>query len=53
MDKLSVIVDKTREIYENTKVHKDYVFNKENIKNFISLSIELINANLIELGILK
>ena len=53
MDRLNVIVDKTREIYENTKVHKDYVFNMENIKNFISLSIELITANLIELGILK
>lgn len=53
MDKLHIIVDKTREVYENTKVHKDYVFNMENIHNFISLSIELITSNLVELGILN
>lgn len=53
MDKVQIMVDKVVEIYENTKVHKDYVFNMENIENFIDISVELIESNLKELGILK
>lgn len=53
MDKMQIIVDKVREIYDNSKLHKDYVFNMENIENFIDISLELIEANLKEIGVLK
>lgn len=46
MDKLSIIVNKASEIIENTKVHKDMVFNLDNIKKFISTAVILIQADL-------
>ena len=49
MDKIKTIVDKTSIIIENTKEHKDFVFNIENIKKFIERSTELILAQLKEL----
>ncbi len=52
MDKINVIVDKAGVIVENTKVHKELVFNIFNIKKFIETSVGLILLNLDELGIL-
>jgi len=52
MDKIDKLLDKIVYIINNTKVHKDLVFNLENIENFISLSTELIESNLKELKIL-
>ncbi len=49
MNKISLIVNKTRQIYENSKVHKDMVFNMDNVDEFIKLSTELIMANLEEI----
>lgn len=46
MNKLNIIVDKAGEIIENTKEHKDMVFNLDNIKKFISTSVMLIEADL-------
>lgn len=51
MDKLDVIINKTSEIIENTKKNKDMMFNMENVIRFIDTSVELILANLGELGI--
>ena len=51
MDKINLLINKSREIIENTKTHKDMVFNIENIDSFISMCISLITANLKELNI--
>jgi hypothetical protein len=51
MEKISLIINKAGEIIENSKEKKDYVFNIDNIKKFISTSVELIEANLRELKI--
>lgn len=42
MDKLYLIVNKTAEIIENTKVRKDLVFNMEDIHKFIKYSSDII-----------
>ena len=52
MDKINVIVNKVGEVIENTKVHKDMVFNMDNVKLFIKTSVELILANLKDIGVL-
>ena len=52
MDKLNIVIDKFREIYENSKIHKDMIFNMDNVNKFIDLSVELITADLEELGLL-
>lgn len=52
MDKLNIVINKFREIYENSKVHKDMVFNMDNVNKFIDLSIKLISTNLEELKLL-
>ncbi len=52
MDKLYLIVDKAIEIVMNSKLHKDMVFNMDNIHQFISLCIELVESNLRDLGVL-
>ena len=51
MDKINLIVDKVSLIIENTKVKKDYIFNVENINNFISFSKDIILSNLKELNV--
>ena len=51
MDKIHIIVDAAGKIIEETKVHKDMVFNVDNIKQFISTSVELILSELEKLGI--
>lgn len=52
MDKLNIVIDKFREIYENSKIHKDMIFNMDNVNKFIDLSIKLISTNLEELKLL-
>lgn len=49
IDKLALIVNKAGEIIENSKITKEMTFNMENIHNFISLSTNLILANLDEI----
>ena len=51
MDKIKIIIDKASVIIKNSKEHKDFVFNIENIKKFIERSTELILANLKELNV--
>ena len=53
MDKISVIVDKAGEIIENSKKRKEYLFNIDNIKTFVTTSTDLILSNLKEMGIEK
>ena len=52
MNKLFLIVDKAGKIIENTKVHKDMVFNMKNVHKFIETTIDLITDNLKELNVL-
>ena len=42
MDKLEIVVDKMGVIIENSKESKEYLFNMENVINFIDLSTTLI-----------
>ena len=51
MNEIKTIVDKTSIIIQNSKEHKDLVFNIENIKKIIERSTELILAQLKELNI--
>ena len=51
MNEIKTIVDKTSIIIKNSKEHKDFVFNIENIKKFIERSTELILVQLKELNI--
>ena len=51
MDKLYLIVNKAGEIIENSKKTKEYVFNMENIHKFISLCVDIIYSNLIDLNL--
>ena len=53
MDKISVIINKAGEIIENSKKKKEYLFNIDNIKTFITTSTDLILSNLKEMGIEK
>ena len=52
MDRIKTIIDKASVIIENSKEHKDFVFNIENIKKFIDTSTELILAELKKLNII-
>lgn len=49
MDKMDLIINKAKEIYEGSKMRREYVFDMENIDNFISLSVKLIMADLKEM----
>ena len=51
MNEIKTIVDKASIIIKNSKEHKDFVFNIENIKKFIERSTELILVKLKELNI--
>ena len=53
MNHLDKIINKAREIYEESKVHKDYVFDMDNINNFISLSVKLIESDLRDLKVIN
>ena len=50
VEKLSVLIDYTGVIIENTKKSKDYTFNLEQIKTFIETSSDLIYLKIRELG---
>ncbi len=52
MNRMDLIINKTIELYEGCKIHKDYVFDMDNINNFISLSVKLIEADLQELKLM-
>ena len=52
MDKINLIVDKAGIIVENAKKYKEFTFNMENVKNFVSLCVDIISSNLIELDVL-
>ena len=52
MNNLSVIIDKAGIIIENTKVHKPYMFDMKEIKNFIGDSVKKILDNLIDINVI-
>ena len=51
MDRLQVIIDKTSIIIENSKIHKDLIFNIDNIKKFVETSVNLTLAKIQELNL--
>lgn len=51
MDKLQVLIDKMSLIIKNTKTHKDFIFDIDNVKKFVDTSVDLILAKLKELGL--
>ena len=53
MDRMDIIVNKAGEIIENSKIFKDFVFNIDNVKQFVDLSVKLIKSNLIDLNIIE
>ena len=52
MDKMNIIIDKIKEIYEGSKIHREYIFDMDNIHNFIDLSVKLIAADLKEMNLM-
>ena len=52
MEKLSIIINKTNEIIENSHSKESYIFNIYNIIQFINTSINLIELKLKELNLL-
>ncbi len=53
IDKISLIVDKTGLIIENSKKTKELIFDIEQINNFIKMNVEIIYSNLKELKIVE
>ena len=53
MDKIDILINKVKEIYENSKERKEYVFDMDNIDNFIKLAVKLIEADLRDLKVIK
>ncbi len=51
MDRLQLLIDKTSLIIENARARKEYVFDIENIKQFINTSSKLILAKIEEIDI--
>ena len=52
MDKIQIIIDKASIIIQNSKSHKDLIFNIDNIKQFIEMCVKLIFAKFKELNLL-
>ena len=52
IDKLDIIVNKTAEIIENSRVRKDLVFNMEDIHKFVKYSSDIILADIEKRNIL-
>ena len=46
IDKLHILVNKAGEILESSKKKKEYIFNMDDIKQFISMSVDMILSNL-------
>ena len=53
MNKLYLIINRTSEIVEKSKLNKEYVFDMENIEKFIDLSIKIIEADLRDMNLIK
>jgi len=51
IDKLYILVNKAGEILESSKRKKEYIFNMDDIKQFISMCVDMILSNIDELGI--
>ena len=51
MDKLYIIVNKAGEIIENSKQEKEFLFNLENVEQFVKFSTEIISENIKELNL--
>lgn len=51
MDKLNIVIDQMATIIKNSVEKKDLIFNLDNVKQFISLSVDLIISSLEELNI--
>ena len=49
IDKLYILVNRTGEIIENSNKKKEYLFNLDNIKQFISMCVEMIISNINEI----
>lgn len=49
MDKLNILMDKISLIIQNTKEHKDFVFDISNIKTFVDTSVDLILSEINEI----
>jgi hypothetical protein len=49
MNKLDLLIEKMGLIIKNTTVHKAYIFNLDNINNFIKTAIELTLAKIKEI----
>lgn len=52
MEKIQVIIDKTKDIIDNSKIHKDFIFNFEHIENFIDLCVSLTLSKIEELNLI-
>lgn len=48
VDKLQILVDKMGIIIENSKGHKNYIFNLEQVNQFIHMCTELITNDILE-----
>jgi hypothetical protein len=53
MDKIDILINKVKEIYEKSKERKEYVFDMDNIDNFIKLAVKLIEADLRDLKVIN
>lgn len=42
MDKLDIIINKTKDIIDDTKINKAYLFDINNVEKFISMAVDLI-----------
>ena len=51
MDKIKIIIDKASVIIENSKIKKDLIFNIDNVKNFIEMSVKLILSVIKDLNV--
>lgn len=50
MDKINKIVERTAVIIEISRKYKDFIFNIDNVKKIIELSINLILSKIIEIS---
>lgn len=53
MDKLDVIINKAGEIIANTKENKSFLFDIDNVDNFIKMAVEIILCEINNLKIIK
>ena len=46
IDKLNIIIDKAGSIIMDSKVNKPYIFNIDNVVNFIELAVKIISSEI-------